>query len=1002
MLDGLGSIHQYVERAVELQQPALAITDHGAVMGAPEFYQECRKAGIEPVIGEEFYFVDDAKYRPGKGEAQPERYHVTFLARDFEGYKTLAALSTEAHRNYYYKPVIDRNILESLGDEANNLVVLSGCAGSRLSVHVRNEDMDAAAEELLWWRETFPHYYLELMHHDTSFDKHLNEGLVELGNKYRVPWVVTNDPHYVVPEDECHHDVMLAIGTASDVNDPNRFRFDGTGYHLRSRAEMRRAFRSYGDEVWKPGAKNTLKIAELCKTRIPQWENRVWQIPTMPGIDDPYRTLRKKVIRGLKDMGLWDVPEYQEQAKFELKTFKQTGVSPFLLVTEDCISYAKSVGIPVGPGRGSVCGTLAGYAIGLHKVDPIKYKLRFDRFLNPARPRMPDIDTDFGQRRRPEMFTYAEERYGEENVVKVCTFGRMKVKGAFQSLSSAYGVSYQDRMRLSKEIIEDEDEETKTKFFILPEEIQQKYPDLYGHLVRLNGVKRQAGKHPAGVIIASPEAKVREQVPEMYIASSKSFVGQFDLEAAEATGLMKQDFLGLRSLDTIDECVQLVKGRQGIELDPDSWVPDEEEGDEKIWKMLAAGKTAGVFQMEGGTNTRGCMEVKPRNFEDVVSITALYRTGPILAGFPKIFNDNRRRGEITYQHPKMEPILSMTDGVILYQEQVMDIAEHIAGFDAVLVDDIKEAIKHKRGPLMISLRPTFIKGARETVGMRKAVAEEIWGQIEGYSGYSYNRSHAVAYSLLTYQTARLKRFYPTEFYSALLRTVPNDKDNEAKRARYLREAVQRKHTIKAPHINISDAYAMPVPDPKKKVIYFGLTDLKGIGEKQAAKLIEARPEGGYEVLEHVEKAANNVGVMKVLNDCGVLEPLGVPGSLKAAEEALRWQLDDRMKKYRDEYEDELQAPETAQDLDDCCIIGEIVKGTKGKTKNDTEFMTWTIRQSMTEEYTVKLWSETSKFWGLGLGSVVLIKGRWEPRWANLSCGNPRAIKVVKRVKAVTA
>jgi DNA polymerase-3 subunit alpha len=998
MLDGLGSVHDYVAGAVRLEQPALAMTDHGAVMGAPEFYQECRKAGIEPVIGEEFYLVDDVNFRPEKGGKAPERYHFTVLAKGYEGWKTLVRLSTLAHQNYYYKPVLDRNLLESIGDEANNLVVLSGCAGSRLSSHLRSEDQDQAIEELLWWREIFPNYYLELMHHDTDFDKPLNEALIELGQRYQVPHVITNDPHYVDPEDAETHDIMLAIGTGSDVNAEDRFRFDGTGYHLRSRAEMRQAFRAYSNDVWKAGARATVDIAKECHIRIPQWEQRVWQIPAMPGIDDPYRTLKKKTIKGLKAKGVWDDPKYQKQAKFELKVMKETGVSPFMLVTEDCVTHAQGEGIRVGPGRGSVCGTLVGYGLGIHKVDPIKYGLRFDRFLNPARPRMPDIDTDFSQARRKEMFTYVEERYGKDNVVHVCTYGRMKVKGAFQNLASAYGVTWADRMRLTKEIIEDEDEEG-FKTVMLPEEILTKYPDLHRHLMRLNGVKRQVGQHPAGVIIAGPDAKVREQVPEMYIPSSKTMVGQFDLEAAEATGLMKQDFLGLRCLDTIGEAVELVERRQGIVLDPDSWVPDEEEDDHKVYKMLALGKTAGVFQMEGGTNTRGCQEVKPANFEDIVSITSLYRTGPIMAGFPKMFNDNRRQGEIPYAHPSLEQFLGNTWGVILYQEQVMDIAEHIAGFDSVMVDDIKEAIKHKRGPLMLSLRPVFVKGVRETVGMKKDVANELWGQIEGYSGYSYNRSHAVAYSLLTYQTARLKRFYPTEFYSALLRTVPNDKDNEPKRARYLREAVKRGHTIKAPHINISDASASP--DPDKKIIYFGFSDLRGIGAKQAAKIIEGRPEGGYTKADEVVKAVNNTGVSGVLSECGVLEPLGVAGSLAKAEESLRWQLVDRMAPYRAKYDEYIERPEEAQDLDDCCIIGEITSAKEGTTKNATKYMTWEIRMSTTDVYTVKLWSETSKYWSLGLGSIVMIRGRWEPKWANLSCGNPRAMKVIKRVKRVT-
>jgi DNA polymerase-3 subunit alpha len=1005
VLDGLGNIKTqgnrigYVERAVQLGMPALGIMDHGNVCGTPEFYAECRKQGIEPVLGEEFYFVPDAAWRPEKGQkGGVDRHHVGVMARGFEGWKVLAELSTATHKQYYYKPLLDRALVESLGDATQHLTVLSGCAASRLSTLLLEERDEEAVEELLWWREMFPHYYIELMHHDTDFDKRLNEALIDLAKRYDVPWVITNDPHFVVPEDDCHHDTLLAIQTASDIDDPNRFRFDGHGYHLRSRSEMRRTFAQYGEEIWKPGARNTLRIARESHTRIPSWETRTWQIPKFPDVDDAYRELRRLTIRGLDERGLRGDAASVSRAKSELKVFKEAGIADFLLITRDSIIDAVEQGIRVGPGRGSVCGTFVGYLIGLHKINSIKYNLLFERFLNPARPRMPDIDTDFSQRRRGEVFERTIDKYGIDNVVHVCTYGRMQVKKAFQSLARAHGVGFQDRIRLSKDIVEDDDGN-----FILPAEITEKYPELEAQLQRLAGVKVSVSAHPAGVIIADPTARIREQVPEMYIASSKRFVGQFDLDAVEHMGLMKQDFLGLRTLDTIDETLELIKRFRGEEFDPDEWSPDDEPGDDEVYKMLAKGRTHGVFQMEGPTNQRGCRDVKPKNFEDIVSITSLYRTGAISAGFPKIFNENRRNGQeaIPYVHRALKPILGDTWGVVLYQEQVMEFGRTLAGFNMVQVDDIKESIKHKKSDLLKSMKAPFIKGCMETSGMSKGQAAECWKMIEGYSGYGYNRSHAVAYSFLTYQTARLKRFYPAEFICGLLRTV-DDKD---KRDGYLREAVELGITILPPDINESEAGAVPVVlegSDTPNAIRLGFTDYAGIGDKVAEKIVSLRPVGenesdGYESVAEVEAAVRNIGTMKILLQGSALESLGAKGDKARTEELLNWTFDDRMEPVRRKYRDQIDLPR--RDEDRCTIVGEIVSATKGKTKTNKAYMTWKVRYSITQSFDIRLWSETEKYWSLGKGSIVMVQGTWEGRWQNISVGNPRMVKVIKRVKA---
>ena len=985
MLDGLGTIKAYVERAKALEQPALALTDHGTMCGIPEFYHECRKADIEPIIGEEFYFVPDAGYRPPKGE-QAERYHVVILARGEPGYRVLAELSTHAHRNYHYKPLLDRAALEALGKDARHLVCLSGCAGSIISRAVQDGDMATARHEVAWWREIFPHFFMELQHHDTDFDLRLNHGLIKLAKRYEVPWVVTNDPHYVMPEDECYHDTLLAIQTASNLDDPKRFRFDGTGYHLRSRLEMRRAFRRhYGDEIWVPGAKNTLRVAKLCRTRLPMWESRTWHIPGYPDCDDPYRELLRRSKRGLRERGLHRKPPYVKRMYEELEVIKGAGIADFLLITADIIDFAREQGIPVGPGRGSVCGTLVGYLIGIHKIDPVRYKLMFARFLNPERPRMPDIDTDFGQARRSEMFEYVARKYGDENVVKVATFGTMKVKKTFQSLARAHGMPYNEMIAISKTLGDDEEEVEGA----LPPDVLSRYPEIVDQLKHLVGTKAAFGKHPAGVLIASPDFRLKTVVPQMRIAEDTDLVGQFDLETAEETGLLKEDFLGLRTLDTIDLCVRLIEERTGEKIDPDAWVPDEEPRDDEVYAMLAEGRTAGVFQMEGPANQRGCRDVKPTRFEDLVSITSLYRTGPIKAGFPKQFIANRERGKVLWAHPALRRFLGETWGVILYQEQVMEIAHELAGFSMVQVDDIKEAIKHKKSALMESLRPTFMEGCKKTGIIGPDVATMLWDAIEGYSGYSYNRSHAVAYTFVTYQTARLKKLYPLEFFCALLATV----DDKEKRQAYFTEAAATGFRIAPPEINRSGTHARPLG---KRTILLGFTDYSGIGESQAHAIIASRPKEGYRKIRQVEKAVNSktLGILRQGSALRKLKFKGRPikGDLKVTEELLNWQFHDPMAEYRERFGHLVRLP--GADGDSVILCGMIVKAERGTTKNKKPYMTWKIRWSLADNWDIRLWSETESLWELPVGTVVRIIGAWEARWMNVSVGNMSAVKVI--------
>jgi DNA polymerase-3 subunit alpha len=999
-------VPEYVERAKADGQEALAITDHGNLCGLPEFYKECRKADIEPILGEEFYFTIDAERHrletKGKStkheemaEAESEglgRYHVVILARGQRGYETLCELSTATHHNFYGKPLLDRNIVNELSDkDRDSLVCLSGCATSVISRAVLAGDMQGAARHLIWWREMFPHFYIELQHHDTDFDREINRGLLRLAKRYEVPIVVTNDPHYAVPEDHEHHDALLAIQTASDIDDPERFAFSGSGYHLRTEREMREAFSRYGSEVWKPGILNTQVVAKLCHTRIKDWESKTWHIPKFPDVEDSQAFLQKLTIKGLKELGRFSDREYVKRAKYELGVFEEVGIADFLLITWDIIEEARRLGIGVGPGRGSVCGTLVGQTIRLHKIDPIKYELRFDRFLNPARPKMPDIDTDFSQERREELFPYIIRKYGAENVVTVCAYQTLRLKSAFQSMARAYGIEWNERQKLTKLLANDDE----NSIDLLPDELREAHPELASRMLRLSGTKKGVSQHPAGVIIADPKDRIAKMVPEMWIASSKRMVGQYDLLAAEAMHLLKQDLLGLRTIDTIEHSVDLIEQSTGEVLDPDSWVPDDEPGDDKVWEMLAEGRTGGVFQMEGPANQQGCREVQPNCFEDVVSITALYRTGAMSAGFPKVFNENRRKGTIDFIHPDLEPILGHTSGVVLYQEQVMDMGEFLAGFDMVQVDDIKDAIKKKDPKVFAIISPLFIRGCMEHSGMSESVAKEIWRYIEGYAGYGYNRSHAVAYTMLTYQTARLKALYPLEFLTALLRTVKgSSKEAKAKREGYMRELMEYGYTMLTPCINRSDELA--TPDVEHEGVRFGLSDIAGVGHKAASKIVDGRPEGGYTSVKTLMAVANNTGTMDHLHDACALEVLGAPGDLNVAEEKLNWQFVDRMATYREKYALKVRLPVENKN-DKCLIIGEIRKITRGTTKGNKPYVTWHLQWDITHTYDIRLWSGTDSLWKLNEGSVVAVQGEWEPTWHNLSVGRSKQVKIIKAI-----
>lgn len=1011
MLDGLGTIERYVAKASRKGMPGLGIMDHGNLMGAPLFYSECLKNGINPLIFQEFYFVPNADRV--KEEKQGERFHVGIGARDADGFRILCELSTEAYKRFYYKPVIDRPLLESLGDAAEHLTVLTGCAAGILSRKLLKEAVDdhlSVEEEIAWWRHTFPHLYVEIMNHETSFDRKLNRRLLKLSERQGLPFVITNDPHFVDKNEADHHDALLAIQTASDIDDPNRFRFDGQGYWLKTRAEMKRAFREYGKEVWKPGLDATLEICRDTNIRIPEWDTRSWHIPKFPLVNNSVRLLKKLAWDRLAELGLDEDKRYVKRTKMELKRLTAVGMEDFLLITWDAIGYArrttkrhreiaKILGhpkepLPVGPGRGSVCGTLVGYLLGIHKMDPIRYDLMFERFLNPERPKAPDVDTDYSQARRGEMIDYYIHVYGAENVIPVGAYQTMQTKRCFQSLARAYGIhDPNERNKLSKEIQEDDEGNA-----VMPLVIRENFPELVEAVEVLTGVKASMSTHAAGLLMYDPADPIRHYIPRMFIPkrqdSPAKWVCQYNLASAELLDLFKQDNLGLRTLDTIDECVRIVRERHGDVLDPYEWVPDEEPHDKNVYSMLTKGDCEGIFQMEGFTNFLGIQQIKPTQFMDIVTCTALYRKGPMEAGAPDRFLKNRKDQKIRVAHPDLKKYLKPTWGEMIFQEQMFAILNELAGLSWAQVDDVKSAVTKKDPEKMAKLRSVVIEGFRKTSGWDQSKAEEVWDMIEKQTGYLFNKSHSVAYTFTTYITARLKYLYPLEFYTALLRTVkPTSPEAKAKRLSYLNSSARKGFEICPPDVNLSDAL---FSCQGKNKLLFGLRDVLDIGEKAAEKIVRGRPRKGYQSVKAVMDAVNHKTVMRALSESGAMECLGVKATNEQKESRIEWQFNDPMREFREKYGHKAKLPRTNNGQ--VRIYGQIVKVEKKSTKSGKPYMTWKIKYEPGVEFAITLWEDAMDLWDLKVGSIVRVSGRWNGTFRNVSVGDSDMVRVYRRAK----
>lgn len=875
LLDGFGRIPDLVTKAREDGMEALALTDHGVMFGAVDFYRECKKQGIKPIIGSEVYVAPGSMHE--KNPNKKKSSHLILLARDETGYRNLMKIVSAGYVDgYYYKPRIDHDYLKV---HAEGLICLSACLAGEIPRQILAGDYEGAKETALFYREIFgeENFYLEIQNHRIPEEGKVREGLVRLSEETGIGLVATNDVHYVNSEDAQYHDVLICIQTAAHLQDEDRMRYQGD-YSLKSQEEMEREFKIY------PGAvENTKKIADRVHFEMEEGVNHmpVFEIPD--GFEDAGDYLRSLCEEGLK--GRYDeiTPEIRARLDEELGIIHSMGFDNYFLVVWDFIKYAKDHGIPTGPGRGSAAGSLVAYTLGITNLDPLRFNLLFERFLNPERYTMPDIDCDFCYERRQEVIDYVTRKYGADHVAQIITFGTMAARGAIRDVARVMDVDYNTADRLAKEIpmrpgktvtIADALQENKDLRAMV--ESDRTIREVITTAQKVEGLARHAGTHAAGVVIA--DRPLTEYVP-LY-RSDEAITTQYTMGLLESQGLIKMDFLGLRTLTVIHDAVENIYETTGERVDIDNIDLD----DPNIYKLIASGDDAGVFQFESSGMISFMKELKPENFEDIVAGISLYRPGP-MQQIPTYIENKHHPEKIEYLHPSLEPILGVTYGVMVYQEQVMQIFRDLAGFSMGRADLVRRAMSKKKHDVMAQEGEVFIHGERDENGevvvegcVARGIPEEtaraIYAQMEQFANYGFNKSHAAAYSVVSCQTAWLKYYYPREFFAALMSSVM---DQEKKVARYMAECRKYGIEVLPPDVNRSKA-RFTVSDGK---ILFGLGAVKGVGMGMIDEIVKARESGGpfkrfTDFCERVEGQGLNKRCVLNLIKCGGFDFTGIP------------------------------------------------------------------------------------------------------------------------------
>lgn len=862
LLDGAIRCSEIAAKAAEWGSPAVALTDHGAMYGAVEFYEKCHACEVKPLIGCEVY-VDPLGHtcRDRKGGNN----HLILLARDLEGYHNLVKLVSIANTDgFYYRPRIDHDLLARY---SKGLIASSACLAGEIPSLILEGNEEGAAERASLYQDILGkgNFYLEVMHNALAEQALVNKAIVRIAKRTGIPLVATNDAHYLNASDASWHDILLCVQTNATVNEPNRYRFGASDFYLRSPEEM---WTLFGREL--PEAlTNTLEIAEKCDVKL---DFNVYRLPRyeVPEGETLESYLEKLAWEGLDERMNGNPPqEYRERMSYELGVIKKMGFAGYFLVVSDFIRAAKSRGIPVGPGRGSAAGSLAAWALKITELDPIRYQLLFERFLNPERISMPDIDTDISDKRRDEVLDYVVQKYGRNHVAQIITFDRMKSKGAIRDVGRALGIPLADVNRVAKSvpdgvgsISEALEESPDLSLFQKKEPAIKNLLEVAG---KIEGLARHCSQHAAGVVISPVE--VTDLVPVRKIGEGQ-VVTQFGMEAIEKLGLVKMDFLGLRTLSMIEDTLENIR-LNGKDVPDINALPLD---DPSTFSLLQAGDTLGVFQLESPGMRQLLKKIVPDSFEDLVAILALYRPGPLESGMVDQFiNCKHGRSEVVYPHPLLEPVLKETYGVILYQEQVMQIAATLAGFSLGEADLLRRAMGKKKMEVMEQQRKKFVDGCLRN-GVERGTAESLFDLIQKFAGYGFNKSHSAAYALISYQTAYLKAHYKAEFLAAFLSSQIGSRMDVL--ARYVREVRNAGIQVLPPDINESGATFSAVG----RVIRFGLKAVAKAGETAVEAILQARQTKGtfqslWDFLNKVDLRIVNRSVVENLIKAGAFSAI---------------------------------------------------------------------------------------------------------------------------------
>jgi DNA polymerase-3 subunit alpha len=878
LLDGAIRLHELFPRLAELGQDAVAMTDHGVMFGIIDFYKKAQEAKIKPILGCEIYVAPGAredKSRRGAG-------HLVLLARNLEGYKNLVFLISKAHlEGHFYHPRIDRPLL---GEHSAGLIGLSACVGGDVARAIREQGEEEGERVACAYRELFEpgSWFLEVQSTGYPEQDRLNEALRRISNRTKLPLVATNDAHYLYKEDAAAHDILMRIQEGKTIRDTVNLMHSQLALYLRSAQEMRDALPDYLDAV-----ERTVEIAERCKVELTLGKAMLPEYPIPAGeTRESYlgrlteEGLQRRFLEFKRDGKAWDEKDYRKRVKHELKIICDKGYAGYFLIVQDFIAHARDEGIPVGPGRGSGAGSLVAFCLRITDIDPLRFGLLFERFLNPERPSMPDFDVDFCKERRDEVIQYVTKKYGEDRVGQIATFHQIKSRSAVKDVGRVLEVSFQERDRLSKLIPPPTqgDPGSIEKALEVEPRLRQEYESnpevrrLLDFSARLEGLHRHAGQHAAGVVIG--DKPLWEIVP-VFRSKDGGLVSQYDMNGVEAVGLVKFDFLGLKNLTTIDKAEKLIRRRPGLEEFRVGSVPLD---DKASFELMTGGHTLGVFQLESRGFRELLKRLKPDRIEDIVAAVAIFRPGPLNVGADEQYIKRKHGQEaITCLHEILADVCEETYGVLLYQEQVMQVAVQMAGYTLGGADKLRKAMGKKKKDVMEQMREPFVEGSRKK-GVDAGIAARVFEDLAQFAEYAFNKSHSAAYAVIAYQTAYLKTHYPVEFLAALLTC---DRDDTDRVVRYISDARTRGVQVLPPDINESltdfDVVA-PKPGAPPERIRFGLGAVRGVGGAALDAVLEARAAGPFQDLfdftGRVDPRPVNRGVLEALIKSGAFDGCG--------------------------------------------------------------------------------------------------------------------------------